>query len=457
MKGKILIVDDEKGIVETLSEILQDEGYQTFQSENAENALMMLEKEDIELVFLDVWLPGMSGIEAIKQIKDRHNDIQIIMISGHGNVEVAVQAVKLGAFDFLEKPLSMERVILTTERALQFKSLERENIKLRNSLSKQYELIGSSKVMNTIKQQIELIARGDSRVLIIGESGTGKELVARAIHSLSERSNATFVEVNCAAIPQELIESELFGHEKGAFTGAIDKKTGKFELADGGTLFLDEIGDMSLLTQAKLLRVIETQRFQRVGGTKDIKVNVRIISATNKNLVEEIKKGNFREDLYYRLNVVPINVPPLRERKEDIPELINHFISEYVKEKGWKGKVLSERAIKALKNYDWPGNVRELKNAVERLMIMSFEDFIDIDDIERTGIIVKTILDESYFRYNSLKEARDAFEKDFILKKLKDNNWNMTKTAELIGIERSNLYKKIKSLGIPLPKELSEN
>lgn len=457
MKGKILIVDDEKGIVETLSEILQDEGYQTFQSENAENALIMLEKEDIELVFLDVWLPGMSGIEAIKQIKDRHNDIQIIMISGHGNVEVAVQAVKLGAFDFLEKPLSMERVILTTERALQFKSLERENIKLRNSLSKQYELIGSSKVMNTIKQQIELIARGDSRVLIIGESGTGKELVARAIHSLSERSNATFVEVNCAAIPQELIESELFGHEKGAFTGAIDKKTGKFELADGGTLFLDEIGDMSLLTQAKLLRVIETQRFQRVGGTKDIKVNVRIISATNKNLVEEIKKGNFREDLYYRLNVVPINVPPLRERKEDIPELINHFISEYVKEKGWKGKVLSERAIKALKNYDWPGNVRELKNAVERLMIMSFEDFIDIDDIERTGIIVKTILDESYFRYNSLKEARDAFEKDFILKKLKDNNWNMTKTAELIGIERSNLYKKIKSLGIPLPKELSEN
>ncbi|MCX8033988.1 MAG: sigma-54 dependent transcriptional regulator [Thermodesulfovibrio sp.] len=457
MKKRILVVDDERGIIETLSGILEDEGYQTFQAEDAEKALKILEKEDIDLILLDVWLPGISGIDTIKLIKERYQDIPVIMISGHGNVEIAVQAIKLGAFDFLEKPLSIERVILSVERALQFKLLERENINLRSSLIKKYELIGSSNVMKNIKRQIELIAKGDSRVLIFGESGTGKELVARAIHSLSERCNASFVEVNCAAIPQELIESELFGHEKGAFTGAIDKKIGKFELADGGTLFLDEIGDMSFLTQAKLLRVIETQKFQRVGGTKDIKVSVRIISATNKDLSEEIKKGNFREDLYYRLNVVPIYLPPLRERKEDIPELINCFISEYVMEKGWKNKTLTERAIKILQDYDWPGNVRELKNAVERLMIMTLSDVIDIDDIERVGIVRKEFSGESYFQYNSLKEARDAFERDFILKKLKDNNWNMTKTAELIGIERSNLYKKIKSLGIPLPKDFSEN
>lgn len=457
MKEKILIVDDEKGILETLSEILQDEGYETFLSEDAEHGLDILEKESIDLVFLDVWLPGISGIDAIKYIKEKYGDIPVIMISGHGKVEVAVQAVKMGAFDFLEKPLSMERVILTTERALQFKRLERENVKLKSTLTKKYELIGSSKAMNELKKQIELIAKGDSRILIIGESGTGKELVARAIHSLSDRSHAPFVEVNCAAIPQELIESELFGHEKGAFTGAIDRKIGKFELADGGTLFLDEIGDMSLLTQAKLLRIIETQKFQRVGGTKDIRVNVRIISATNKDLAEEIKKGNFREDLYYRLNVVPIYLPPLRDRKEDIPELISYFISEYVREKGWKSKTLTERAIKMLQSYDWPGNVRELRNAIERLMIMTVSDIIDVQQIETTGVIRKSISEENYFQYTSLREARDAFERDFILKKLKENNWNMTKTADIIGIERSNLYKKIKSLGIPLPKELSEN
>lgn len=457
MKEKILIIDDEKGILETLSEILKDEGYETFLSEDAEQGLNILDKESIDLVFLDVWLPGMSGIDAIEYIREKHADVPIIMISGHGKVEVAVQAVKLGAFDFLEKPLSMERVILTTERALQFKRLERENVKLKSSLTKKYELIGSSKAMNDLKKQIELIARGDSRILILGESGTGKELVARAIHSLSDRCNAPFVEVNCAAIPQELIESELFGHEKGAFTGAIDRKIGKFELSDGGTLFLDEIGDMSLLTQAKLLRIIETQRFQRVGGTKDIKVNVRIISATNKDLSEEIKKGKFREDLYYRLNVVPIYLPPLRDRKEDIPELVSYFISEYVREKGWKSKKLTERAVKMLQSYDWPGNVRELKNAIERLMIMTVSNIIDVEHIEATGILRKSINEENYFQYASLKEARDAFERDFILRKLKENNWNIAKTADLIGIERSNLYKKIKSLGIPLPKEFSEN
>ncbi len=456
MKEKILIIDDEKGILDTLSEILEDEGYVTLKCENAEEALGILDAEDIDLIFLDVWLPGMSGIEAIQKIKEKQTDTPVIMISGHGNVELAVQAVKQGAFDFLEKPLSIERVILTTERALQFKNLEKENIKLKSSLAKKYELVGSSVVMKKIREQIELIGKGDSRVLILGESGTGKELVARAIHASSNRSNAPFVEVNCAAIPQELIESELFGHEKGAFTGAVDKKMGKFELASGGTLFLDEIGDMSLLTQAKLLRVIETQKFQRVGGTKDITVNVRIISATNKDLEEEIKKGNFREDLYYRLNVVPIYIPPLRQRKEDIPELINYFINDFVRQKGWKSKTLTASAIKALQNYDWPGNVRELRNAVERLMIMTVSDIIDFEDIDKAGIIRTTGKSDSYFQYKSLKDAREAFERDFILRRLKENNWNMTKTAEIIGIERSNLYKKIKAFGIPLPKDFTE-
>jgi len=457
LKGKILIVDDEAGILDTVSGILEDEGYTTLIANDAETAIEILDKEDVDLVFLDVWLPKMSGIEAIKRIKEKDFHIPVIMISGHGNVEVAVQAVKLGAFDFLEKPLSMERIILTAERALQFKSLEKENIKLRSSILKKYELVGNSQAMKKIKAQIEMIAKGDSRVLILGESGTGKELVARMIHSLSPRANAPFIEVNCAAIPQELIESELFGHEKGAFTGAIDKKIGKFELANEGTLFLDEIGDMSLLTQAKLLRVIETQKFQRVGGTRDITVNVRIISATNKDLTEEIKKGNFREDLYYRLNVVPVYISPLRERKEDIPELVNYFMDEFSREKGWRRKKISNEAMRILKNYDWPGNVRELKNAVERLMIMIPQETIEALDIENTGIIRNRLKEESYFSYTTLREARDAFERDFILKKLKENNWNMTKTAEIIGIERSNLYKKIKSLGITLPKEFSEN
>lgn len=458
MKGKVLIVDDEVGILDTVSGILEDEGYKTLTAVDAETAIDILEKEEIDLIFLDVWLPKMNGIEAIKKIKEKDFQIPVIMISGHGNIELAVQAVKLGAFDFIEKPLSIERIILTAERALEFKRLERENIKLRSTVMRKYELIGSSEVMKKIKSQIETIAKGDSRVLILGESGTGKELVARMIHLLSSRARAPFVEVNCAAIPQELIESELFGHEKGAFTGAIDKKIGKFELANEGTLFLDEIGDMSLLTQAKLLRVIETQKFQRVGGTRDITVNVRIISATNKDLTEEIRKGNFREDLYWRLNVVPIYLPPLRERKEDIPELINYFIDEFSREKGWKKKTLDPQVIKILQSYDWPGNVRELRNAVERLMIMVTKDVIEVSDIENTGIIKDSkVKEEKYFSYTSLKQARDAFERDFILKKLKENNWNMTKTAEIIGIERSNLYKKIKSLNIPLPKEFAEN
>lgn len=457
MKGSILVVDDEKGILETLSDILEDEGYRVFRAETAEDAFEIIDRESVDLIFLDVWLPKMSGIDALTKIKERDSETPVIMISGHGNVEIAVRAVKLGAFDFLEKPLSIDRVLITTERALQFKNLERENTKLKNTFKVKCELVGSSAVIKKIRAQIELVAKGDSRVLILGESGTGKELVARRIHALSSRSKAPFVEVNCAAIPQELIESELFGHEKGAFTGAFDKKIGKFELANGGTLFLDEIGDMSLLTQAKLLRVIETQKFQRVGGTRDISVDVRIISATNKDLIEEIKKGNFREDLYYRLNVVPIFIPPLRERKEDIPELIEHFFEQFHNEKGWKKRSIDSDALRILMEYDWPGNVRELRNAVERLIIMSQSEVIKVSDIENAGIVSGRNKNQNYFNYTTLKEAKDAFERDFILKKLNENNWNMTKTAELIGIERSNLYKKLKSLGINIPREADQD
>ncbi|MCS7203502.1 MAG: sigma-54 dependent transcriptional regulator [Thermodesulfovibrio sp.] len=453
MKGSILIVDDEVGICETLSDILEDEGYKTLTVQDAETALSIIEKEEVDLILLDIWLPKMSGMEALQKIKEKDSDISIIMISGHGNIETAVKAVKLGAFDFLEKPLSADRVVLTVEKALEFKKLKKENIKLRSSLQKKFELIGNSSAIKRIKNQIQLVAKGDSRILILGESGTGKELVARMIHSLSRRSEAPFVEVNCAAIPQELIESELFGHEKGAFTGAIEKKIGKFEMANGGTLFFDEIGDMSLLTQAKLLRVIETQKFQRVGGTRDITVDVRILSATNKDLVEEIKKGNFREDLYYRLSVVPIYIPPLRERKEDIPELVSYFVEEFHRQKGWKKKIFQPDAIKTLQQYDWPGNVRELKNVIERAMIMCEDEIITAKDIQEIGITRQSQRDLSYFTIQTLKEAKDAFERDFILKKLRENNWNMTKTAEAIGIERSNLYKKIKALGITLPEE----
>lgn len=456
MKASILIVDDERGILETLSDIFTDEGYRVFKSDSAEDALSVLDRESVDLIFLDVWLPGISGIDALRKIREKDPEIPVVMISGHGNIEIAVKAVKLGAFDFLEKPLSIDRVLITTQRALDFKRLERENRKLKSTLKFDVELIGSSSAIKRINAQIELLSKGDSRVLIFGESGTGKELVARKIHMLSLRSKAPFVEVNCAAIPQELIESELFGHERGAFTGALERKIGKFELANGGTLFLDEVGDMSLLTQAKLLRVIETQKFQRVGGTKDISVDVRIISATNKDLTEEIRKGNFREDLFYRLNVVPIFIPPLRERKEDVPELVNFFLEYFNREKGWKRRKIDAQALKILVDYDWPGNVRELRNLVERLMIMCPSEVIGVAELESIGFGSGRQGRNDYFSYNSLKEARDAFERDFILRKLSENSWNMTKTAETIGVERSNLYKKIKSLGIALPKEISE-
>ena len=450
-KPLVLIIDDEEGIRESLSDILSDEGYRTALAESAEEGLRLLEDEETpDLVFLDVWLPGMDGIEALGKIKALKPDLPVILISGHGNIEIAVKATKLGAHDFIEKPLSLERVVLAAKHAMALRSLERENITLKETLSRGMKLIGESAPMRAIRQQIELAVRGSSRVLITGESGTGKEIVARMLHSLSPRATGPFIEVNCAAIPEELIESELFGHEKGSFTGAFEKKKGKFELADGGTLFLDEIGDMSFQTQAKLLRVLETQEFQRVGGSKNIKVDVRVLSATNKDLTDLIRKGRFREDLYYRLNVLEIHLPPLRERKEDIPALVEHFLDLIATEYGQARKKVADGLIAALKVQEWPGNIRELKNAIERLTIMTRTELLSPDGL-RAGGPVMTSEDQGLFEIRTLKDARDAFEREFIQRRLAENGWNVTKTAEALDIERSNLHRKIKGYDIRLP------
>jgi two-component system nitrogen regulation response regulator NtrX len=442
----VLIVDDEEGIRESLSDILEDEGYGILTSGSGEEAIKTLREQNPDLIFLDIWLPGIDGIRTLKEIKEINPDLPVIMISGHGNIELAVKATKMGAYDFLEKPLSLDRVLLATKRALERKTLEMENKALKQNLKKQRRLVGISFKMKQLQEQIEMAAKSNSRVLILGESGCGKELVAHILHEKSNRVEKPFVEVNCAAIPQELIESELFGHEKGSFTGAFERKKGKFELADEGTLFLDEVGDMSLTTQSKVLRVIETQEFQRVGGSKNIKVDVRIIAATNKDLLEEVKKGTFREDLFYRLNVIPVIVPPLRERKEDIPELVEYFLENFATEYGQKPKRITPEALKAIESYDWPGNIRELRNVIERLVIMT-----QSNTITPKNIIIGGASRADYFSFKTLKDARESFEKDFIIKKLEENNWNISKTAEILNIERSNLHRKIKAYDIKTP------
>ena len=439
----VLIVDDEEGIRETLSGIFEDEGCSIVTANSGEEALDLLKEQSPDLILLDIWLPGIDGIQTLEEIKALRPDLPVIMISGHGNIELAVKATRLGAYDFLEKPLSLERVLLVSKRALERRTLEIENRALRKDLTKKYRLLGNSPKMELLREQIKMAAQSNSRVLIMGESGSGKELVARLLHENSKSAGKLFIEVNCAAIPQELIESELFGHEKGSFTGAFESKKGKFELADEGTLFLDEVGDMSLSAQAKVLRVIETQEFQRVGGSKNIKVDVRIISATNKDLKEEVKKGNFREDLLYRLNVIPILVPPLRERKEDIPLLVDYFLDSFAGEYGKKSKKISPEALKMIEAYDWPGNIRELRNVIERLVIMT-----PSDTITAKNLLIVEQSSQDYLSYKTMKEARDAFEKDFIAKRLEENNWNISKTAEILQMERSNLHKKIKAYNI---------
>ena len=445
-KATVLVVDDEESILETLGSILEDEGYEVSTASSGEDALTYFGKLSPEVVLLDVWMSGIDGIETLKKIKEISKETPVIMISGHSTIDTAVHAIKLGAYDFLEKPLSLEKVLILTKRALEQQRLEKENIALKSSIFQELEIVGKSPKIITLKEEITKAAASQSRVIIYGESGTGKELVARTLHTASDRRNNNFIEVNCAAIPNELIESELFGHEKGSFTGAFERKKGKFELADEGTLFLDEIGDMSPAAQAKVLRIIETQEFLRVGGSKNIKVDVRIIAATNKTLQDEIKKGNFREDLYFRLNVIPIHVPPLRERKDDIPLLVEHFLNSFARQYGKKIKEVSKATSLALMEYDWPGNVRELKNTIERLVIMSQSNLIDVK--EPLSVIEEK---SDFYNYKTLKEARKNFESRFILKKLETNSWNVTKTAEELDIERSNLHRKIKSLGIEIP------
>ena len=444
MNPLVLIIDDEEGIRESLSAILEDEGYRVVSAGSGEEALTILQEQFPDLIILDVWLPGMDGIQTLQEITALKKELPVIMISGHGNIEVAVKATRIGAYDFLEKPLSLERVILSSKRALERGALERENKDLKDNLTKKWRLIGESPSMKALRAQIEMAAQSNSRVLITGESGSGKELVARLLHGMSSRSGRPFVELNCAAMPYELIESELFGHEKGSFTGAFEKKKGKFELADRGTLFLDEIGDMSLQTQSKVLRVIETQDFQRVGGNTTIKVDVRIIAATNKDLTEEVKRGKFRDDLFFRLNVVPIVVPPLREHKEDIPALVDHFVKSLAAEYGQPPKRIMADAIKSLQEYGWPGNIRELKNLIERLVIMTPSADIHAKDFHLAGRHEGA----DYFNCRTLKQAREAFERDFIARKLEENSWNVSKTAEILDIERSNLHRKIKAYHI---------
>ncbi|HKP35256.1 MAG TPA: sigma-54 dependent transcriptional regulator [Pyrinomonadaceae bacterium] len=445
MSESILIVDDERGIRESLSAVLRDEGFVPDAVASGEECLKAIGRRAYGCVLLDVWLPGISGLETLQQLREMNCDAAVVIISGHGNVETAVRATKLGAFDFIEKPLSIEKTVLTVRNALRQRQLELVNLELAAELKQEYAMIGESVAMRALRKQIEVVAPTDGRVLISGESGAGKELVARAIHAQSRRAGAPFIEVNSAAIPEELIESELFGHVKGAFTGATSAKKGKFELADGATLFLDEVSDMSANVQAKVLRVLEEQRFEPVGSNTPVSVDVRVIAATNKRLDEEIERGSFRSDLYFRLNVIPFEVPPLRERMEDVPLLVEHFNQRFAAAYGKKPKRFDPKAIEAMQNYSWPGNVRELRNTIERIVIMHTNHRVVVKDIPAFGDAEPPA---SSYRFPSFKEASDAYHREFIQRKLDEAEGNVSRAAELMGIDRSHLYRRMRALGI---------
>ena len=444
----ILIVDDEVSIRHSLKDVLEEEGYKTVGAESGEACLETLRKTSFDVVLLDVWLPGIDGLETLEKIRDMEAASEVIMISGHGTIETAVRATKLGAYDFLEKPLSIEKTLIVIKNAIDAKRLREENRELKKQLIPKSVIVGESVPMKALRQQIQIMAPTNGRVLIYGESGTGKELVARAIHLNSQRKDEMFVEVNCAAIPEDMIESELFGHRKGCFPGVLADKEGTFQKAHGGTMFLDEIGDMSLKTQSKVLRTLEDQRFVPVGSDEAITVDARVIASTNKDLDEEISKGNFREDLFYRVNVIPFSVPPLRERKEDIPLLARHFLKEFTASYGRRSREITDDAIETLMRYSWPGNVRELRNVMERIVIMNPTAV----RIERKYL--PPLLQRDGGRraagteFSSLHQARAAYERDYILKKLDENYGNVTRTAEVLGLERSHLYRKMRSLGI---------
>ena len=453
----ILIIDDEESILEVLSGILEDENYTVLTASDGIEGMFRLERAAVDLVLLDIWLPGKGGMEILGEIKENHTDVEVVVISGHGNIDMAVKAVKMGAYDFLEKPLSLDRVVTVVRNAVAFEDLRRENENLKDTLFLEDRMIGVSPAMGNIRKLIEQSAPSDSRILITGENGTGKELVAREIHRKSDRSGRPFVEVNCAAIPDTLLESELFGHEKGAFTSASYRRRGKFEIADTGTLFLDEVADMSAGAQAKVLRVVQEMKFERIGGEESIEVDVRIIAATNKDIREEIRRGRFREDLYFRLNVIPIHVFPLRDRKEDLELLIDYFVDKFGRSKPGEGPPveISDAGLSLLHKYSWPGNIRELKNFIERITIMSDERIVSEESVaqflgeklhrEKDGVTAE-------FEALKLNEAKDQFEKRFLTMKLEKNDYVISKTAEELGIYPSNLHGKIKKLGIEIRK-----
>ena len=448
MFPSVLIVDDEPSILHSLSGLLADEGFDVLTASNGYEALKVISSDSPDLVLLDIWMPGIDGVETLKEIKKDNPYIQVVMITGHGTIETAVEATKLGAFGFIEKPLSIDKVIVSINNALNFRRLEEENRYLRKKTIEKHSITGSSPPIQTLKKDIAVAAPTDSWVLITGENGTGKELVARTIHQLSNRADYPMIVVNCATIPEALIESELFGHEKGAFSAMTQKNIGKFELAANGTLFLDEIGDMSLKTQAKILRVLQEQQFNRIGGSRTLSVDVRIIAASNKDLEKEIALGNFREDLFYRLNVIPIKVPALRERRQDIPLLIDTFLDEFAKQTRSSKKKLDPDAVELLCDYPWLGNVRELKNLMERIAIMDGNEVVAGDDLPAPynpkSNKVRGSSENRLFSLKNLKEAKINFEKEFILQKLEENGHDITQTAKAIGVKRSYLYKKLK-------------
>lgn len=449
--SNILVIDDEDGIRRVLQDILEDEGYRVFVAEDGLQGLEMLSHERMDLILLDVWLPKMGGIDVLQRVKADFPDVEVIVISGHANIDLAVKATKLGAFDFLEKPLSLDRVITLTKNAIEMETLKRENRMLRNNLINQDQMVGASEAIKRIHELIGQSAGSDSRILILGENGTGKELVAREIHRQSNRADGPFVEVNCAAIPDTLIESELFGHERGAFTSAVGRRKGKFEIAHHGTLFLDEIADMSLSAQAKVLRVIQEMRFERIGGEESIHVDVRVIAATNRDLADAVAQKVFRQDLFFRLNVIPITVPPLRERVEDIPLLADYFLDKFASDPVAERKRFDRESMERLQSHPWPGNIRELKNFIERISIMTDEEvltkelvdfYLGEQPTEREDPVVKEYLELG------LSEARDAFEKRFLEHKLRENDFNISRAATALGMYPSNLHGKIRKFGI---------
>jgi two-component system nitrogen regulation response regulator NtrX len=450
MKACVLIVDDEAGVRSALASVLRDEGYEVETVPSGEACLTATQKRAYDAILLDVWLPGIDGLVTLARLRERRVDAEVIVISGHGNIESAVRAIKMGAFDFVEKPLSLEKTILVVRNALRARRLEAENRALRAHVDRRLTMVGESETMRELRTQIAMAAPTNGRVLIYGENGTGKELVARSVHALSRRRGGPFIEVNCAAIPEELIESELFGHVKGAFTGAVSDRRGRFEAADGGTIFLDEIADMSLKTQAKVLRVLQEQVVDPVGGASSVRVDVRVIAATNKDLPGEIRANRFREDLYFRLNVIPVFVPPLRDRDEDVPLLADHFMQELAREYGRRPKRLDGGALATLRRYTWPGNVRELRNVIERLLIMVSGETIGVEHLaflDGQATIAAPSVDAAG-ELVPLHEARERFERDYILRTLAAQHGNISRTADVLGVERSNLYRKMRAFGI---------